>query len=184
MGWRSLLALLMVLAASAQALAQSPTYGLGRTPTAEEVRARDISIPPTGEGLPPGRGTVAEGATIYARKCAACHGSEGQGAGAGRLVSPKGSEPTREGRTLANYWPFATTVWDFINRAMPFRQGGSLKPDEVYAVTAYLLHKSDIINEGDVLDAQSLPKVQMPNRKAFDAPPLADWKLGGPRPFK
>ena len=186
MGWRSgvALATVMLAAAGTHALVQSPTYGLGRTPTAEEIRAQDISIRPDGKGLPPGRGTAKEGAAVYKQKCAACHGPDGRGGAARRLVSPKGEELKREGRTLANYWPFATLVYDFINRAMPFRQNGTLKPDEVYALTAYLLYRSDIIREDEALDMTSLPKVQMPNREAFDAPPLADWKVGGPRPFK
>jgi hypothetical protein len=185
MGWRNLLVLVMALAANVGALAQGPLYNLGRTPTAEESRAWDINGGPDGKGLPPGRGTAKEGAAIYARKCAACHGPNGVEGKAAHLVSAKGTlASSMRSRTLGNYWPFATTVWDYINRAMPLRQGGSLKPDEVYALTAHLLYKNDIIGESDVLDAQSLPKIQMPNRHSFTPPPVSDWKPGKPRPFE
>ena len=183
MGWRNPVVLVMAAAANVGTLAQGPVYNLGRTPSAEEVRAWDINVRPDGRGLPPGSGTAKEGAAIYARKCAACHGPSGVEGKAARLVAEKGPLNSRGGRTLGNYWPFATTVWDYINRAMPFRQGGSLKSDEVYALTAFLLYKNDIIQESTALDAQSLPKVQMPNRRAFTPPPLADWKPGKPRPF-
>ena len=182
MGWCSLLALLMIVSVSVGALAQSPTYGLGRTPTAEEVRAWDISIPPDGKGLPPGKGTAKEGAPIYAKKCAWCHGRTGV-EGPGPILVIKGKSFYPGGRSVGNHWPFATIVWDYINRAMPMRQPQSLTPDEVYALSAYTLYLNGVVGESDVMDARSLPKVQMPNREGFRPPPLDEWTVGARRPF-
>ena len=165
------------------ALAQSPTYGVGRTPTAEEIRAWDISISPTGEELPPGRGTAEEGALVYQRKaCAACHGATGTDGIAPRLVKREAgpdADPWDLGRILPIRAPYATVVWDYINRAMPLNAEGTLTADEVYALTAYLLYLNDLISEDKVLDAQSLPKIEMPNRDAFA--PIPDWKPGRSR---
>jgi mono/diheme cytochrome c family protein len=172
----------LMLLGGGSALAQSPTYGVGRTPSAEEIRAWDISISPTGEELPPGRGTAEEGALVYRRQCAACHGAEGQGAGAPRLVKRQAEpnvDPWNLGRILPIRAPYATVVWDYINRGMPLNREGTLTADEVYALTAYLLYINDLIREDEVLDAQSLPKVEMPNRDAWA--PLPDWKPGMPR---
>ena len=173
-----LLPFLMLIGGSAQA--QSPTYGVGRTPTAEEIRAWDISISPTGEELPPGRGTAEEGLLVYQRTgCAACHGATGKGGIASRLVKNEAgpdADPWSLGRILPIRSPYATTVWDYINRGMPLNQEGTLTADEVYALTAYLLYLNDVISEDEVLDAQSLPKVEMPNRDAFA--PLPDWEPG------
>jgi hypothetical protein len=158
------------LAACAAALAQTPTYSnVGRTPSKEEVRTWDISIGPEGKELPPGSGTAKEGAEIYAKKCATCHGPSGEGGQlAPRLLGGKGTLGTLYPvRTIGSYWPFATTIWDYINRAMPLNQGGSLSASEVYALTAFLLYRNDIILESDVIDANSLPKVRMPNRNGF-----------------
>ena len=176
-----LLPLLMLLGGSA--LAQSPTYGVGRTPSAEEIRAWDISISPTGEELPPGRGTAKEGALAYRRSgCAGCHGATGTGGRAPKLVKREAEpsvDPWDLGRILPIRSPYATTVWDYINRGMPLNREGTLTVDEVYALTAYLLYLNDVIPEDEVLDAQSLPKVKMPNRDAFA--PLPEWKHGQPR---
>jgi S-disulfanyl-L-cysteine oxidoreductase SoxD len=147
------------------ASAQSPTYGVGRTPTAEEIRRMDISIGPTGEELPPGRGTVKEGARIFTEKaCIACHGAEGVGGMAPALQSKKGADVPiwQRERILPLRSPFATTVWDYINRGMPVGLEGTLTPDEVYSLTAYLLFINKVIPEDQVLDKQSLPKVKMP----------------------
>jgi len=163
-------------------LAQGPTYGLGRTPSAEEIRAWDISIGPTGEELPPGRGTAKEGALVYRSKgCAGCHGANGIGGSAPLLKSKDGANPDvwARGRILPIRSPFATTVWDYINRGMPLNREGTLTPDEVYALTAYLLFINDVIPEDTVLDAQSLPKVKMPiGDKYADLP---EWKPKTPR---
>jgi S-disulfanyl-L-cysteine oxidoreductase SoxD len=157
-------------------LAQTPTYSnVGRTPTQEEIRAWDIAIGIDGKELPPGSGTAKEGAQIFARKCAGCHGPDLKGGWLiaediprAALVGGKGTLVTSHPvMTIGSWWPFATTLWDYINRGMPRGQGGSLSANEVYAVTAFLLYKNDIIQESDVLDAKTLPQVQMPNRNGF-----------------
>ena len=159
------------------ASAQMPTYSLGRTPSKEEIRAWDIAIGPAGKELPSGSGTAQEGAKIYAQKCAVCHGPTGDGGALGlRLAGGQGTiDTSRPVRTIGSFWPFATTIWDYINRTMPWDEGGSLSADEVYALTAFLLYRNDIIKETDVMDAKSLPKVQMPNRNGF-VPPEPTWK--------
>jgi S-disulfanyl-L-cysteine oxidoreductase SoxD len=160
----------------------SPTYGVGRTPTAEEIRAADISIGPTGEELPAGRGTAKEGAKLFEQKgCVGCHGAAGVGGLAPALKSKKGPDvPIWErGRILPLHAPFATTVWDFIHRGMPLGNEGTLTADEVYALTAYLLFLNKVIAEDEVLDKQSLPKVKMPI--GDDYARLPDWKPGTPR---
>jgi S-disulfanyl-L-cysteine oxidoreductase SoxD len=173
MRFSKLLATWIVLLASTAALAQTPSYkNVGRTPTNEEIRAVDISIGPDGKGLPPGQGTAKEGVPIYAAKCAVCHGGAGEGNKIGpRLVGSKADLETfttlRPAKSVGSYWPYATTVWDYINRAMPRNQAGNLSANEVYALTAFILAKSGIIQEGDVMDAKTLPKVQMPNRNGF-----------------
>jgi S-disulfanyl-L-cysteine oxidoreductase SoxD len=172
----------VVLIGGVTALAQSPTYGVGRTPSAEEIRAWDISIGDNGEELPPGRGSAKEGATLYRSKgCAGCHGAAGVGGSAPLLKSKDGANPDvwARGRILPVRAPFATTVWDYLNRAMPLNREGTLTPDEVYALTAYLLYINDVIPEDQVLDAQSLPKVKMPIGDKYAA--LPEWKPRSPR---
>jgi cytochrome c len=162
---------MIALATCVAALAQSPTYNLGRTPSAEESRTCCIPITIEGEGLPPGSGTAKQGAPIYAQKCAVCHGQTGT-EGPRTVLVAEGTKALR-GRF------FATTIWDYIQRGMPptkrtdWREGEWLNADEVYALTAFLLYRNRIIQESDVLDAQSLPKVQMPNRGAY-TPPKAE----------
>jgi mono/diheme cytochrome c family protein len=165
------------------AFAQSPTYGVGRTPTAEEIRALDISIGPTGEELPPGRGTAKEGAQVYQEQgCVACHGEAGIGGppqlGAPALKSKKGQDVPiwQRERILPLRAPFATTVWDFIHRGMPLGREGTLTADQVYALTAYLLFLNQVIPEDQVLDKESLPKVKMPIGDHYGR--LPDWKPG------
>jgi S-disulfanyl-L-cysteine oxidoreductase SoxD len=172
-----------VLLLGSPAFAQSsPSYGVGRTPTAEEIRALDISIGPTGEELPPGRGTVKEGAEVFEQAgCISCHGEAGLGGPAPALQSKKGQNVPiweRE-RILPLRAPFATIVWDFIRRGMPLGNEGSLTANEVYAVTAYLLFLNKIIPEDLVLDKESLPKVKMPI--GDDYARLPDWKPRTPR---
>jgi S-disulfanyl-L-cysteine oxidoreductase SoxD len=172
--------LVMTSLAGSEALAQMPTYGVGRAPTAEEVKAWDLTIPPDGQGLPPGRGTAALGKPIYADRCAACHGDNGDDpkyralvGGRGPLTSAELSENLdwllggKPVLTIGRFWSYATTLWSYINRAQPFDEPGSLTPDQVYAVTAYLLYLNGIIDEADVLDARTLPAVKMPNRDGF-----------------
>jgi S-disulfanyl-L-cysteine oxidoreductase SoxD len=175
-----LLATAFAIFASVTALAQGPTYQLGRSPSADEIKARDIAISPEGKELPAGRGTAVEGAAIYTQKCAACHGPNATGSALHRGLVPLGNaKPVKIPFSLV---PYATTVWDFINRAMPQSAPGSLKPDEVYAVTAYVLFRNDVIKETDVLDATSLPKVRMPNRDNF-LPTQPEWSAKAKRPF-
>jgi S-disulfanyl-L-cysteine oxidoreductase SoxD len=160
------------------ALAQAPDYSnIGRTPSPAQIKAEDIAVGVEGKELPPGSGSAKEGAQIFARKCSPCHGADlkggyvpGQAPGAPKVALVGGKETIGSAnpvRTVGSYWPFATTVWDYVNRAMPRFSEGTLKPDEVYAVVAFILYKNDIIKETDVLDAKSLPKVQMPNRNNF-----------------
>jgi cytochrome c len=179
MGMLRVLSLVLFMGVSA--LAQSATYGVGRTPSAEEIRAWDISIGPTGNELPPGRGTVQEGAQIYRAKCSGCHGATGIEGKAPILKSKAAPdvELWRRGRILPLRAPFATTVWDYINRAMPLNREGTLTADEVYALTAFLLNINGVIPEDKVLDAQSLPKVKMPIGDKYA--PLPEWKPGTPR---
>ena len=170
----------IVLLTATASLAQTPSYSnIGRSPTKEEIQAWDISVGPDGKGLPPGSGSAKEGAPIFAVKCAVCHGPNGEGAKIGpRIVGGIADTETlttlKPVRTVGGYWPYATTVWDFINRAMPRGQSGTLTPNEVYAHTAFILVKSNIIKEDDVLDAKTLPKVQMPNRNGFVPARFAD----------
>jgi cytochrome c len=141
---------------------------LGREVTPAHIAGWDISISPDGSGLPPGAGTAAAGHAIYAAKCQSCHGENGAGKPNDRLV---GGHHTLAGptpvRTVGSYWPYATTVFDYVRRSMPYQQPQSLTNDEVYSVTAYLLHLNGIIAEGDVMNAQTLPRVKMPNRENF-----------------
>jgi S-disulfanyl-L-cysteine oxidoreductase SoxD len=159
-------------------------FGFGRPATDAEIRAWDIDVRPDGAGLPPGRGTVDEGAALYVHQCQVCHGAKGRGGEFDALV---GREPRqgfpfgkdgklRELRTIGNYWPYATTLYDYINRSMPQAVPGSLHPDQVYALVAYLLYLNEIVPAGTTLDAQSLPKVVMPARDRF----VLDNRRGGP----
>ena len=146
--------------------AESPN--LGREATPAEIAGWDISVGPDGAGLPPGKGTAATGATVYAQKCEACHGAKGAGQPNDRLVGGQGTLAGKTPvRTIGSYWPYATTVFDYVRRAMPYAEPQSLSADEVYAVTAYLLALNGIIGENDEMNAQTLPKVTMPNRANF-----------------
>ncbi len=151
----------------AEALPQR--FGHGRAATAAEIAALDIDVSPDGTGLPLGQGTGAGGAAVYAAKCAACHGADGEGVqGVGdRLVGREPIDSTGWNRTIGNYWPYATSVFDYIRRAMPFDRPGSLTDEEVYALTAYLLHLNEIIPADAVMNAQTLPQVRMPARGRF-----------------
>jgi mono/diheme cytochrome c family protein len=145
--------------------------GLGRVATAQEVAAWDISIPPSGAGLPAGSGSVKQGESLYAAKCQSCHGVKGAGKPADALVGGIGSLASGKAvLTVGSYWPYATTLFDYVRRAMPTTNPLSLTDSEVYAVTAYVLHLNGIVGEGAVLDARALPQVKMPNRDGF-----VDW---------
>ena len=142
--------------------------GLGVPATPEQIAGADVSIPPDGSGLPPGSGTPAEGGTIYNAKCLACHGPNGAGTPADRLAGGQGTlKDTAPVKTIGSYWPYATTLFDYIRRAMPYHEPHSLTDAEAYALTAHLLHLNGIIAADAVMDATSLPKVQMPNRANF-----------------
>lgn len=167
----------LAAASCAAAFAQNGNYsGLGRTPSSDEIQAWNDSIGPEGKELPPGSGTAKQGGEIFGSKCAACHGPAGEGSQlAPRLVGGRAALNTlTPSRTLANYWPFATTIYDYINRAMPPKQQGSLSPSDIYALTAFILYKNEIIPEGQVIDGKSLPKVKMPNRDGFVPDRLED----------
>ena len=162
----SVLLLTALAFASIAVLAQEPNLG---TPVSlDEVAAWDISILPDGTGLPPGNGTPVEGSRIYSQKCALCHGENGTGGSNAALV---GGLPVTGGidtrKTIANFWPHATTLFDFIRRAMPWQQPRTLTDDEVYALTAYILALNEIIGENDAMNAATLPEVPMPNRDGF-----------------
>ena len=186
MGSLRLAAILLLLGSPvlvSSAFAQSaPTYGLGRTPSAEEIRAKDIIIGAEGEELPPGRGTPKEGAKVFMLQgCVVCHGEEGVG-GVGPALKSKTSQDLpiwKRERILPLRAPFATTVWDYIHRGMPLGREGTLTPDEVYALTAYLLFLNKVIPEDTVLDEKSLPNVKMPIGDHYAR--LPEWKHGTPR---
>jgi cytochrome c len=170
----------IALSASVTALAQGPTYRLGTTPSDAQIKASDTAVLADGTGLPQGSGTATQGVPVYVQKCAACHGPEGKGTALHRGLIPLGNaKPVKIEGSLV---PYATTVWDFINRAMPWTRPGTLTPDEAYAVTAYVLFLNGIVKETDVLDAATLPKVRMPNRDRFLAVEI-DWKPGQKRPL-
>ena len=140
----------------------------GRPATADEVATWDISIPPDGRGLPPGSGTAKQGAAVYTAKCLACHGEKGVGKPADALVGGIGTLASAAPlKTVGSYWPYATTLFDYVRRAMPYDKPMSLSSDEVYAVSAYILSLNGIIPEDAAMDAGTLPKVKMPNRDGF-----------------
>jgi cytochrome c len=171
--------------------AQSPPkrYGIGTPATPGQIAALDIDVRPDGTGLPAGRGTAEAGGAIYAQKCAACHGASGEGGTADVLVGaePKDTAPFgpayeqwRNGRpdvpfTIGNYWQYATTLFDYIRRAMPASAPGSLTADDTYALVAWLLAKNGVIADDAVMSAETLPRVQMPARSRF----VPDNRKGG-----
>ena len=181
--WSAGIVALLVAASVWPAAAQLPTYGVGRPPTAAEVQAWDLTIPPEGQGLPPGGGTAALGQAIYAERCASCHGEKGEDPKYSRLVGGHGTLATAQPvRSIGSFWQYATTLWSYIHRAQPFDEPGSLTADQVYAVTAYLLHLNGIIGEQDVMDAKTLPLVKMPNRDGFILDPRPDVGQTSPQP--
>jgi mono/diheme cytochrome c family protein len=183
----ALIMLVALVACEHSEAAQAPAAQLrfrniGRPAQPAEIRAWDIDANPSGAGLPAGRGNYARGAQVYAQQCASCHGAKGEGV----APNPKlvGREPRdfsfandpKLGKTIGNYWPYATTVYDYINRAMPFATPGSLSPSDVYSVVAYLLAENGIIEKTAVMDARTLPRVRMPARDRF----VPDDRQGGP----
>jgi cytochrome c len=158
--------------------------GIGRDATAEEIRAWDIAVMPDGTGLPPGRGTVPQGAVVYAQRCAVCHGDGGQGVPGLTVEVVIDREPWFElgnpnqlrQRTIGNYWPYATTLFDYTRRTMPFEAPGALSDDDVYSVVAWLLNQNGIIPDDAVMDARTLPAVRMPGRDLFVPDPRPDQR--------
>ena len=157
-----------VVAAGCARAAVVETPNLGQPATPAQIAGWDVSVGPDGAGLPPGSGTAAKGAVVYEQKCQACHGARGAGQPNDRLVGGQETLASKTPvRTIGSYWPYATTVFDYVRRAMPYIQPQSLSNDEVYAVTAYLLHLNGIIGESDEMNARTLPAVKMPNRDNF-----------------
>ncbi len=160
---------------------QPSRYGIGRAATPDEIKKLDIDVAPDGTGLPEGRGTVAEGAAIYAAKCASCHGKDGEGASFDRLVATDAGEnfafgrDPRLARAIGNYWPYASTLYDYTARSMPFAAPGTLTANEVYGLVAYLLSLNKVVPEDAVMDRTTLPKVVMPARDRF----VRDNRTGG-----
>ena len=162
-------ALAMLLALASPAFAQTKGPGLGAEVTAADMAAWDISITPTGRELPAGSGSVAQGEAVYTQHCAACHGAKGAGKPNDPLVGGretlKGPQPVM--KTVGSYWPYASTLFDYVRRAMPLGAPQSLSNDEVYAVTAYILQLNGIVGEQATMDAKTLAAVRMPNRDGF-----------------
>jgi cytochrome c len=167
----SVVALLAILSAGAAAQAgeaHPPGYfGFGRAPTQAEIDGWAIAVRPDGQGLPPGKGSVSQGADLFADQCAACHGTFGEGEGRYPKLAGGSLKGERPEPTVGSYWPYATTLWDYINRAMPFPAPHSLTADQVYAMTAYILNLNNLVPNDFVADSTSLPKVKMPNHDAF-----------------
>ncbi len=156
------LALLTTIAVNAE------TPQLGQPVSSKEITAVDLTVFPDGAGLPSGTGSVAEGSALYARHCIACHGPEGRDGTNDRLAGGHGTlTETVPVKTVGSYWPYATTVFDYIRRAMPYREPGSLSDNEVYALTAYILHLNGLLGPDDAVNADNLPEIAMPNRDNF-----------------
>ncbi len=171
-----LIALSLAGAALAPELESSRQAGpeLGRVATPEELAGYPLDALPDGTGLPPGRGTAAEGLRVYAAKCLACHGSGGKDGSFPPLVGGQGSLASAAPlRTVGSYWPYATTLFDYTRRAMPYDRPGSLTADELYALTAYLLAENGFLTDDAEMNAQTLPRVEMPNRGGFVPAPSA-----------
>lgn len=177
----SAIAFLYSTATFTQSKPAPKTLGIGRVATADEIKALDIDVMPDGRGLPDGRGTTKEGAAIYAQKCQACHGANGQGGSAERLVDRESGKNwdfatnPKLVKAVGNYWPYATTLYDYTYRAMPFMQPGTLTPNETYSLVAYILALNKIVPDDAVMDRTTLPKVVMPSRDRF----VMDNRKGG-----
>jgi cytochrome c len=168
----SSIALAIFLAAGSLPAAESPlvSLGIGRSASVHDVSTRDLTVLPDGTGLPSGKGSAQEGAALYAAQCAACHGDRGEGSGDfAALVGGRGSLASDKPiLTVGSYWPYATTVFDYIRRAMPYQSSGQLSANDIYALTAWILAENKIVKPATVLSEQTLPTVQMPNRKGFE----------------
>lgn len=166
-----LLAIAMISACGPRGPAAAPEGPqLGRPASADEIAGWDVSIPPDGSGLPEGSGTAKAGAAVFAAKCASCHGEKGEGLSAEELVGGIGSlAGDNPSLTVGSYWPYATTLFDYVRRAMPPDKPFSLSANDIYAVSAYILYRNGIIGPDDVIDAKTLPAIKMPNRDGFIA---------------
>jgi mono/diheme cytochrome c family protein len=163
-----LAALALVAVAGAATAADKASPHLGRPATAAEIAQGDISIDPSGAGLPPGSGSVGQGAALFVAKCQVCHGPSGQNGPMDRLTGGMGTITSKAPiQTVSSYWPYATTLFDYIRRAMPLTAPRSLTNDEAYALAAYVLSIDGIVPKDAVMDPAALPKVQMPNRNGF-----------------
>lgn len=150
-------------------------YELGHVATDAEIRAWDIDVRTDGVGLPVGHGDVVAGARVYAEKCAVCHGSKGQGGPMDKLTGGEATlTTTGPVKTIGSYWPYASTLFDYVRRAMPFNAPQSLSTEQTYSVVAYVLHLNGILPEDATLDASTLPQIQMPNRNGFTGDPRPD----------
>lgn len=179
---RTIVAILVLGAAiAAQTPAGPARFDIGRPATADEIRALDIDVRPDGQGLPPGSGTVRDGAAVFGTRCASCHGDKGEGGTADRLVGRNEGDAFEFAtnpkliRTVGSYWPYATTLYDYTFRSMPFTQPGTLTAEETYSVVAYVLFLNGIVPESAVMDARTLPQVVMPARDRF----VKDTRAGG-----
>ena len=176
--WTLRTTVLLVVALVHVVAAQQPasqTFNVGQPVTPSAIANRGVNISPTGEGLPAGGATASEGRRVYQQRCARCHGINGTEGPDSVLVGGDGSLTSGIARkTVGSYWPLATTLWDYINRAMPFDQSGALTPDEVYGSVAYVLYLNGIIDESARMDATTVPEVQMPNRDGFVPDPRPD----------
>jgi mono/diheme cytochrome c family protein len=176
-------AALALIAGASPAAIGGERYGLGQPASPETIAGWDIDVRPDGLGLPPGQGTAADGEAVFLERCAACHGEFGEAVGRYPvLIGGEGSLASSSPvKTVGSFWPYVSTLWDYIHRAMPFGDAQSLSADETYAVTAYVLFMNDLVAEDFVLDRDSLPKVEMPNRNGFIAEdPRPDTPVGAP----
>jgi len=168
----AVVAVCALAACASQPVSTGKGPALGAPVSADEIARWDISIPPSGEGLPAGSGSVKQGEAVYTAKCLACHGVKGIGKPADPLAGGSGTLATSAPRrTVGSYWPYATTLFDYVRRAMPIQNPLSLTNDEVYAVSAYVLNLNGIVAADAVMNAQTLPQVKMPNRDGF----ISDW---------
>ena len=163
------LTLLWAVAACSSGYQPNKTLGIGKPISENQIRAWNIDVSPNGSGLPPGSGTAATGEALYQQQCAACHGDKGQGGLANRLSGGGDLNTDKPIKTVGSYWPYSTTVFDYVKRAMPHPAPQSLTNDQVYSATAYILYLNKIVSKDQVLDAKSLPAVQMPNKDGFIA---------------
>lgn len=172
----------VLILAAANGAAQAGQFGLGREATKAEVASWDIDVRPDGAGLPDGSGSVADGEPLYLEMCAACHGEFAEGGT--RFPVLMGGHKTLASidpvKTIGSYWPYASTVYDYIYRAMPFGQAQTLTPDQTYAITAYLLYLNDVVPEDFVADKKSLPAVKMPNENGFFLREEPEFKAAEP----